>query len=61
MFCHAGAFFQLIIGLMRVFRLCNFTVVWKSGGAGFVLVYLYKVSFCMKLLHCFSVCFVVFW
>jgi hypothetical protein len=39
---YVGAFFQLIIGLMGVFGLCNLIVAWRLGGAGFMSVYLPK-------------------
>jgi hypothetical protein len=44
---------------MAVFVLCNFIMVWRSGGAGFMFVYSHVVSFCM-MLRCFSVCFIFF-
>jgi hypothetical protein len=54
---YAGAFLQLIIGLMGVFGLCSFIVPCKFGAVGFMFVYFHAFSFCMILLHCFSVWF----
>jgi hypothetical protein len=45
---------------MGAFVLSNFIVAWRFGGAGFMFVYLHRVSFYKTLLHCFSVCFIIF-
>jgi hypothetical protein len=57
---YAGAFCQLIVGLMGVFGLCNFMVTWRFRGTGFMFVYLHTVSFCMLLLYYRNVCFTDF-
>jgi hypothetical protein len=41
---YAGAFFQLLIGLMGAFGLRNFIVVCKFGGVGFMF-YISSYSF----------------
>jgi hypothetical protein len=56
---YAGAFFQLINGLMSVCG-CNFIMAWRFVGTGFTFEYLHIISFCMMSRYCFSVCFMVF-
>jgi hypothetical protein len=36
----------LVKGLIGAFDLCNFIMVWRFQGAGFMFVYLHMVSFC---------------
>jgi hypothetical protein len=57
---YAGAFFQLIIGLIGVFGLCSFIVACMHGAVGFMFVYFHMCSFCIMYTHCFGVCFISF-
>jgi hypothetical protein len=57
---YPGAFLQLIIGLIGIFGLCNFTVPRILGAVGFIFVYFHVSSF-ITLLLCFSVSFIPFW
>jgi hypothetical protein len=46
---------------MGVFCLCSFIVACKFGAVAFMFVYSLAFSFCMIMLHCFSVFFMIFW
>jgi hypothetical protein len=58
---YAGAFLQLIIGLIGVFSLCSFIVAWSFGAVGFVFIYFHLFSFGIILLHCVIIRFIAFW
>jgi hypothetical protein len=57
---YAGAFFQLIMGLIGVPGLCSFIVACRVGSVGFMFVYFHVCSFCDMFLFCFSIWFILF-
>jgi hypothetical protein len=48
----AGAFLQLIIGLIGMSCLCIFIVAWRFGAVGFMFMYFHLLSFGIILLQC---------
>jgi hypothetical protein len=44
-----------------VLCLYRFIVACRLGAVGFMFIYFHLSSFCIILLHCLSVCFIVFW
>jgi hypothetical protein len=43
---YAGAFFQLIMGLMGIPGLCSFIVACRVGDVGFMFVYFHVLLLC---------------
>jgi hypothetical protein len=46
---------------MSVFSLFNFFVACNFGAVPFIFVYFHLFAFCMMILLCFNVCFIIFW